>query len=49
LITNLDTAQTGAAQLPYVENSDSIILLQPLRSRTAIMTAIGSVKVRPIS
>jgi hypothetical protein len=29
-ITNLDTAQTDAAQLPYVAKPDSIILLRPL-------------------
>ena len=29
LITNLHTAQTSAAQLLYVENSDSIIVLRP--------------------
>jgi hypothetical protein len=29
-ITNLDTAQTSQAQLPYVENSDSIIVLRSL-------------------
>src|SRR5258708_33818404 len=38
LITKLHTAQTGLAQLPHVETSDSIIVLQTLR-KTA--TAAG--------